>query len=50
MAIEEAVNRMNIVFLSTLLTPHQIPFCDEMYGICKSFTFIQMNEVGEKWE
>ena len=50
MIVEEKTKSMNIVFLSTLLTPHQIPFCDELYGICNSFTFIQITEVGETWE
>lgn len=44
-----AFHDLKVVFISTLLTPHQIPFCDEMYKLCSEFTFIQMNNAGEEW-
>ena len=38
------------VFLSTKLTPHQIPFCNEMSQLCDHFYFVQMDDLGSEWE
>lgn len=41
--------RLSIVFISTLLTPHQIPFCQEINNLCEDFTFYQVNDVNNEW-
>lgn len=41
---------MKIVFLSSRLTQHQIPFCNAMLEMCESFTFIQMATANKSWE
>lgn len=38
-----------IVFVSNVLTPHQIPFCSEMCKLCDKFYFIQYNKTGMEW-
>ena len=41
---------MKVVFLSNLLTPHQIPFCNSMSNLVDEFLFIQENQTGASWE
>ena len=38
---------MKVVFVSCYLSPHQKPFCDEMYSILgENFTFVATEEIG----
>lgn len=41
--------QMKVAFISNLLTPHQIPFCNEMNRLCAEFTFFQVEENGDEW-
>lgn len=41
---------MRVIFLSSRLTQHQIPFCNAMLERCESFSFVQMVNTGESWE
>ena len=41
---------IKVVFVSNILTPHQIPFCDYMYEMNKSFRFVQMLKRDGDWE
>ena len=40
---------MKIIFLSTELTPHQIPFCDCLHRLADQFCFIQYAHRKETW-
>ena len=41
---------MKVIFISSRLTQHQIPFCDAMLKWCESFAFVQMVNTGDSWE
>ena len=40
---------MKVVFLSNILTSHQIPFCDSMSQLVEEFYFFQFNPARESW-